>query len=228
MLAKAAAATKKQMAEQNAGEIEFIHHHILNDNGAKQWAPTPSRTTYVSSLLSLAAAHGYTNVVRVLIDGLKACGVSVSQRIGSIKTTALHTAAGAGQHESLKLLLQHHAAADDVDRRDASGRTALHLAAINGQTTIVEALLGAKADINAQDNKNKTPLFLAAWAGQVGVVQLLLKKGAAQDVKGGSSTLTPLEVATERGHTIVAQALEQAQPPETQTNVMPTDREARK
>jgi len=68
------------------------------------------------------------------------------------------------------------------------GWTSLHLAARNGSTEIVNALLKAGADINAKTKKGQTPLYMAETNKQDEVIELLKEKGAVSAVakRGGS------------------------------------------
>jgi ankyrin repeat protein len=47
----------------------------------------------------------------------------------------------------------------------ADGLTALHLAAREGQTAVVQLLLDAQANINSADEENETPVYCAAANG---------------------------------------------------------------
>ena len=57
-------------------------------------------------------------------------------------------------------------------------QTALHAAAANGNTVIVEALLAARANPKAEDVRKLTPLHLAAQAGCEPAVRALLAANA--------------------------------------------------
>jgi ankyrin repeat protein len=93
----------------------------------------------------------------------------------------------------------------EVDAKDKSGRTPLHLAveaAARGRgAEIVRALLDAKADVNSADASGTNALQLACRAGLTPVVKLLLERGA--DVKSGN----PLHVAAARGHGAIVRLL---------------------
>ena len=68
---------------------------------------------------------------------------------------------------------------DLVNEVDADRATALHLASIAGNTSIVNSLLDAKADCSIGDKFQAQPLFRAAGCGHAEVVELLLRKGNA-------------------------------------------------
>lgn len=101
------------------------------------------------------------------------------------------------------------------------GYTALHWAAMDGHTEMVERLLKAGADANAVSKEKVTPLYLAAQRGHAKVVHVLLDSGAKPDLaanyygpphtrRWGSNIFdgcTPLYVAAENGHTEVVQLL---------------------
>src|SRR5258706_4934957 len=61
----------------------------------------------------------------------------------------IHDAARGDALEAVKVLLKQNAAL--VFSKDASGMTALHHAALWGNTDVVELLLTNKADVNARD-----------------------------------------------------------------------------
>ena len=62
------------------------------------------------------------------------------------RDTPLMVAAGYGNVEVVKWLVGAGVEVNDVDDVDADGNTALHLAAIRGDTAVVKLLLEAKAD----------------------------------------------------------------------------------
>jgi FOG: Ankyrin repeat len=78
----------------------------------------------------------------------------------------------------------------------ATGRTALHHAAVVGNGDIVRLLLAARADPDAVHDRNgDTPLTLAAAAGHVGVVTTLGRAGADSNLPRRHDGATPLEIA---------------------------------
>src|SRR3989338_3167952 len=66
----------------------------------------------------------------------------------------------------------------DVNAKDVSGLSPLHMAAVNGHKDVVELLLAKGADVNAKDGNGLNPLHTAAVNGQKDIVELLIAKGA--------------------------------------------------
>jgi ankyrin repeat protein len=71
-------------------------------------------------------------------------------------------------------------------------RSMLGLAAFQGQTRTLEALLAAGADVNRRDNRGRTALFDALERGHIHIVETLLRAGARTDIKNLNG-LTPAD-----------------------------------
>ncbi len=65
-----------------------------------------------------------------------------------------------------------------VNAKDKDGVTALHRAAFNGHTKIVEILLASGAEVNAENNDGGTPLDWAEMFDEDKVINLLRKHSA--------------------------------------------------
>lgn len=87
------------------------------------------------------------------------------------------------------------APANDVDARDADGRTALMLAALADDEAAVKAILDRGADPNLQDSRGDTALLLAAEHGSA-IVRSLVEAGARVDLASAEGR-TPLMTAAE-------------------------------
>lgn len=66
----------------------------------------------------------------------------------------------------------------DLDRRLASGDTALAIAAATGRLDVVHLLIDAGADADARSAGGRTPLMIAVAAGQAEVAEALIREGA--------------------------------------------------
>jgi ankyrin repeat protein len=82
----------------------------------------------------------------------------------------------------------------EVNVRDLSGRSPLHLAAIEGCAPMVGLLLERGAKVNASDAGGDTPLHAAACSGSRATCEVLLEYGAAVDIANATDQ-TPLLIA---------------------------------
>jgi Ankyrin repeats (many copies)/Sulphur oxidation protein SoxZ/Ankyrin repeat len=108
-----------------------------------------------------------------------------------MKNTALTYAALYDDTEWVRRTLED---GTDVDMRDGEGQTALHRAAVSGNTAVARLLLTHGADIEARaahtadieprESYGNTTLTWAADAGQLEMVTLLLAHGAKPDARG--------------------------------------------
>ncbi|XP_068550045.1 ankyrin repeat domain-containing protein 27 isoform X2 [Anas acuta] len=90
--------------------------------------------------------------------------------------------------------------------RDDRGYTPLHIAAICGQTSLVDLLVAKGAIVNATDYHGSTPLHLACQKGYQNVTLLLLHYKASMDVQDNNGN-TPLHLACTYGHEDCVKAL---------------------
>jgi hypothetical protein len=70
-----------------------------------------------------------------------------------------------------------------VHTRDEEGRTAVHLAAANGNVEICKLLVAAQAKPNEQNNEGNTALHYASEQNQPAVVEFLLSAGWKPSIK---------------------------------------------
>jgi ankyrin repeat protein len=80
------------------------------------------------------------------------------------------------------------------------------IAARNGHTDIVSALLDRGAEVEAKDSIDRTALMIAARNGHTDIVSALLDRGAEVEAKD-SIDLTALMLAVQNGHTDIVSAL---------------------
>ncbi|XP_075290079.1 ankyrin repeat domain-containing protein 27 isoform X6 [Opisthocomus hoazin] len=91
--------------------------------------------------------------------------------------------------------------------RDDRGYTPLHIAAICGQTSLVDLLVAKGATVNATDYHGSTPLHLACQKGYQNVTLLLLHYKASTDVQDNNGN-TPLHLACTYGHEDILSLME--------------------
>lgn len=97
----------------------------------------------------------------------------------------------------------------NINWRDDSGCTALHLAALNGHREAVIFLLHNDASANTPDNAGSFPLHLAAFNGHHEVAKILITRGPSHAVVNEPNMAgdTALHVASQYGHRYVVQVL---------------------
>lgn len=157
---------------------------ILLDHGADglaalQWSVKHNNIETVSALLScgidvnhegdddapimLAARHGYREMLEYLL-----CQKAQINYVSDKGNTVLITAAQAGHHEVVRLLLE----------RGCDALTSLKLAIANNQKEVVTVLSRQGVDLNQLDERNLNALLIAAEGGYQEMVPLLLELGA--------------------------------------------------
>ncbi len=95
--------------------------------------------------------------------------------------TALHWAVAQNYEELVQDLLTVYK--PHLTLRDNEGNTALHLAARNGNNSILQVLLAHGADINVQNRQGNTALHLVTQAGNGALIQQLLRAGARTAIR---------------------------------------------
>ncbi|XP_053374669.1 ankyrin repeat domain-containing protein 12-like isoform X3 [Mercenaria mercenaria] len=101
-------------------------------------------------------------------------GIRIIDRGDNTKTTLLHAAAGFGDIESVRYLLEQNV---DVNITDERGLTPLHNGVHHNHYAIAELLVEQGASVNREDVWGFTPLHLAAEVKDWNIYQLLLKNG---------------------------------------------------
>jgi ankyrin repeat protein len=178
--------------------------------------------------ICVAAKNGHIEAVR-LLNELEA-DVDKADRDA---LTALEWAARAGHEGVVEFLMEltknsenlalHHAVTGPdpavavamllrcgmkVDTQDSDGKTALHLAASEGNEELVDMLLRHRADVRKPTKYGSTPLHWAVWGEceNKKVVQLLLWYQADVTVQDHDGR-TALDWAVQKGYTAVAELL---------------------
>merc|ERR1712088_176783 len=163
--------------------------------------------------LHIAAKHGHERCLNILILAneeigcvrvLLQAGANVNATYGQKARTALHLAARKGDEPMVDLLTTYKPYNCDTSSCrpgivDDNGRTALHYAACNNHSGVVEMLVFAGAKVNRRTDEGKTALHIAAEKGFKKTTKVLLKYGVDPDAvdKWG---MKAIEYAMERGH----------------------------
>eukprot|EP00698_Gefionella_okellyi_P023665 TRINITY_DN8147_c0_g1_i2.p1 TRINITY_DN8147_c0_g1~~TRINITY_DN8147_c0_g1_i2.p1 ORF type:complete len:1447 (-),score=339.37 TRINITY_DN8147_c0_g1_i2:189-3998(-) len=119
--------------------------------------------------LMLAARLGNTELVKFLLTR----GVS-ARPTDKRGYNALHHAARRNQPEVIRLLLQEHDGAPNMQTANKKRETALHIAAAHGHVEAVNVLMESKGDPRITDSRNATPLELALVCGKPEPIRAIL------------------------------------------------------
>ncbi len=114
--------------------------------------------------------------------------------VGTAFADPIHDAAVNGDLAGVQAELDKGA---DVNAKNNSGWTPLHIAAYVGLKEIAKLLLAKGADVYAKDSIGVTPLHYAAWNGRTEIAELLIAAGADVNAKDDKDD-TPLDVAAKR------------------------------
>ena len=152
-------------------------------------------STYGTTALMRAAARGYTDIVRALLE--KGGEVDAEDTAGH---TALMEAAFGGYTNTVLLLIEKGA---DVNARDKDGWTPLFWATFSRRTDAARSLLEKGADVNAKNKQEDTALIRAAYGGDTDTVAVLLEHHPDLNAKDNMGRTALIEAAREeRGEAV--------------------------
>ncbi|XP_067859545.1 caskin-1 isoform X1 [Heptranchias perlo] len=98
----------------------------------------------------------------------------------------------------------------NVNFQDIDGFSALHHAALNGNTELISLLIEAQSTVDIKDNKAMRPLHYAAWQGKAEPMKMLLKAGSSVNSQSDEGQI-PLHLSAQHGHYEVSEMLLQHQ-----------------
>jgi len=202
---------------ESSGPLELLLNHGANANDLDMQRKSP---------LHYAAMYGRGHNVRILLDKapnmvkardrqntmpfiyaaqgghIDACkafiekGANINLGSGADRMTPLMYAAALNHYELAEFLINNKAR---VLTKDKFKRSALIMAARNGNAKIVNLLLRKGAQWNEPDSSGNTALHYAAAYGWIDCVEELIKAGA--NVNANSSwKITPLNIAMLKNH----------------------------
>ena len=155
-----------------------------------------------STPLFIAAEYNFPGIVEQLVK--RGANVNLTLPMG---TTPLSGAAGSGNLEVVRVLLQAPAIAVNLARED--GMTPLAIASQEGYKDIVRLLLRKGADPNGDHKSGLNPLQVASLHGYTGIVEMLLNAGTEIDteIEDEGQRYTPYNLAQLAGHREVMSVL---------------------
>lgn len=165
-----------------------------------------SKSRVGRTALHLAAMNGFSHLVQFLIRDHNAVIDILTLR----KQTPLHLAAGNGQLEVCKLLLELGA---NIDATDDLGQKPIHVAAQNNFSDVAKLFLEQHPQLVMATSKDgNTCAHIAAMQGSVRVIEELMKfdRSGVINVRNKLTESTPLQLAAEGGHAEVVKALVRA------------------
>ena len=161
-------------------------------------------------LLLIAALRGHARGVEILLKhGANPEAIDLRGTPVLVSAAALSSDTSDRLNEAIAMLLNRgHANPNARDHAAiGDGRSALHLAAANGDRELVEMLLSSGANPNVQNRVGETPLHFAAAHGHLETVRILIAHGAFLNARSRFTRITPVMAAAESGHPEVVQLL---------------------
>ncbi|XP_071699601.1 uncharacterized protein [Rutidosis leptorrhynchoides] len=164
---------------------------------SSRWRVTMLGTKFLSRPLAIADEKKRKKMFEATIvgDWSKAESLLITDRSLATKeispegNTALHVAVGIGHNGFVKNLLQYLSCEDVVGKRKSDGSTALHIAAIVGNTFAADLLVRKyKGLLRVVDHKGDDPLHKAYENMHIDTIGFLLK-AVNDDVKSGENSL---------------------------------------
>lgn len=137
-----------------------------------------------TNLVDLAAAGGHKAIVDLL------------QEIGVSNKNPLHVAAGLGDLNKIKRLLEN---GHSINKRDAFGATPLLVAMVSGKEDVVDFLLSKNANPLLSAKDGYTIMHGAAFSGKKSLVRKALSFDLDVNSRYGPDGITPVDVAEESG-----------------------------
>lgn len=153
------------------------------------------------------AEYGHTEMVKYLVDK----GIPVNTTDFKNEWTALLRAAWKDRTETVAYLVEHGADLEAITRFKSvtlGGRTALVLAADNGNTEITKLLINAGANVEFKDKmKGRTALVHAIEGEHPAVAKTLIEAGADVNTTEDEWGWTPLMFASHSGQSEIVEIL---------------------
>jgi ankyrin repeat protein len=199
------AATERLVKASRVGDLKTVETFLssgLNPDLPDRYGRTP---------LYYAASFNETKVVELLLAYHANPNAPItSESAGSeFPISPLQNAASMGNLRATSMLL---ASGAEIEAKGATGRTALHFAALGVHLDVLQLLIEKGADLNARDAAGTSPLDNAVWRGQLDAAAILLAHGARLNEVETKTGATPINEAAYRGNTQLVRYLLQFNP----------------
>jgi len=193
-------ATKTGTKEQTQSLFVKASQERLMPKSKPKLKLTANKRFLVHQSLHEAVIKYKKKRVQELVDR----GANVNATFGEERQTPLHLAAIQNYVTIVEILLA--VENIDVDARDLSAETPLHMAARKGSTRIGRILVKNRASLEAENFRGQRPLHVALESGHVTFAEFLMESGA--NLKARTFTqATPLHVAAGKCKTSVVRSL---------------------
>ncbi|XP_067660904.1 ankyrin repeat domain-containing protein 50-like [Haliotis asinina] len=176
----------------NLSGVKFLLSQGRADINCREWT---GRTPVM-----LAAGGRHREVVKLLVS--KGANIKLVDRFG---INILHSACLVGDVEVVKYVLSQNML--DINSRVKCGRTAVMLAAGNGNKDLVQLFVDKGADVSLLDKTGDNILHCACRGGGAEVLKYILSKDMVDINSLGHRKRTPVIVAAERGQKEVVELL---------------------
>ncbi|MBU0934192.1 MAG: ankyrin repeat domain-containing protein [Spirochaetes bacterium] len=209
--------------------ISILGHAVINNNekiirllcSNKSLHINPSNPNVIDTLILASRHNNHGNIGKLLLahgkyidskdnDGKTALDYAIINRNAQLIKLLVDN--GAELHEAslddeyVIEALKDGKAAEEINKIDNQGRTALMIAIHEYEDLKAKILIAQGADLNAQDKKGRTSLIYTIWHERFAITELLINKGAElniQDNKGMSA----LTWAVDRKYSKIAKLL---------------------
>lgn len=151
---------------------------LLLNCGASPWA--------LNNAAQLPCHIAAGNLSVGALEALRCTGIDPGTTDGLGRTLFDHAASNKNA-AVMSWLLALPRAADCLERRNRWEHTACHVAAINRNAAVMQALISAGVDVNVRDRLGESPLHHAACRGTARLVTMLLAAGAYVDTRGNNA-----------------------------------------
>ena len=188
-----------------AGEVEILGQHLASGTIGVNDTICLSDANMYFSLLMVAAKEGQNACGELLLklgadmeSRATDCDGTLSQ-VGTALMIAIE-----GKHDKFAHMLLEQGA--NVAATDPTGNTPVHLAVLNDNVGMLEALEKKNANLNASNINGRTPLFQAVRLEKMEALEWLLSRDVPVN-PSDSQQHSPLHVAVTEGRKAVAHIL---------------------